>query len=71
MPNPDLSFEIHLTEHCNLNCKGCFHFSCIAEEEYLTKEEFERDISRISELSKGVVKENKVAWRRAAITSGY
>lgn len=24
--------QIHLTEHCNLNCKGCTHFSPVAKE---------------------------------------
>ena len=25
-PMPLIHFSIHLTEHCNLNCKGCSHF---------------------------------------------
>jgi MoaA/NifB/PqqE/SkfB family radical SAM enzyme len=44
--------EIHITEHCNLNCKGCNHFSCLAEEEYLGVDQFEKDFKRLSELSK-------------------
>ena len=44
--------EVHVTEHCNLNCKGCNHFSCLAEEEYLNPNQFEKDIKRLSELSK-------------------
>lgn len=44
--------EVHITEHCNLNCGGCNHFSCIAEEEYLEPEQFEKDIRRLRELSK-------------------
>ena len=44
--------EIHVTEHCNLNCKGCNHFSCLAEEEYLELDQFERDFKRLAELSK-------------------
>ena len=27
IPSPTLQFEVHLTEHCNLNCKGCDNFS--------------------------------------------
>ena len=27
-----MSFEIHLAEHCNLNCKGCDNYSPVAEE---------------------------------------
>jgi len=44
--------EVHVTEHCNLNCKGCNHFSCLAEEEYLEVERFEKDFRRLAELSR-------------------
>ena len=44
--------EVHVTEHCNLNCKGCNHFSCIAGEEYLEPAQFEKDFSRLAELTK-------------------
>jgi MoaA/NifB/PqqE/SkfB family radical SAM enzyme len=45
--------EVHLTEHCNLNCIGCTHFSPLASPEFLSPETFERDLSRISVLTKG------------------
>lgn len=45
-----LRFEVHVTEHCNLNCRGCTHFSPLAEEEFLSIEEYERDCKRLSEL---------------------
>jgi hypothetical protein len=45
--------EIHITEHCNLNCKGCNHFSSLAREEYLEPDAFEKDLKRLAELSKG------------------
>lgn len=44
--------EIHVAEHCNLNCKGCNHFSCLAGEEFLDTAVFERDLKRLSEISK-------------------
>ena len=44
--------EVHITEHCNLNCRGCSHFSSLAEEEYLEPDSFERDFRRLAELSK-------------------
>jgi hypothetical protein len=44
--------EVHITEHCNLNCKGCNHFSSIAGEEYLDPGQFEKDFRRLAELSK-------------------
>jgi len=44
--------EVHVVEHCNLNCKGCNHFSSLAKEEYLKPEQFEKDFTRLAELSK-------------------
>ena len=43
--------EIHLTEHCNLNCKYCSHFSCIAEEEYYNIQNYEKDIIRLAKVT--------------------
>lgn len=45
-----IRFEIHLTEHCNLNCAGCNNFSCIAEHEFIDCAEFRRDMSRMGEI---------------------
>lgn len=52
-PRPLLKFEVHLAEHCNLNCKGCFHMSSIAKPEFLDPEEYEKDCARLSELYDG------------------
>ncbi len=30
-----IRFEVHITEHCNLNCKACNNFSCIATPEFV------------------------------------
>ena len=55
-PKANIDFvEIHLTEHCNLNCQCCSHFSQLAESEFANIEVFERDIKRLSELSNGEV----------------
>lgn len=56
-PREKLQFNIHIAEHCNLNCRGCYHFSSIAEEEYLKIEEFERDMQRLGELFQGELEE--------------
>lgn len=48
-------FEVHLTEHCNLNCQSCFHFSPLAEEEYADIASFEKDFKRLSELANGKI----------------
>jgi len=45
---------VHVAEHCNLNCKGCNHFSSLAKEEFLKPEEFERDFKRLAELTKKI-----------------
>ena len=40
-PRESLKYEVHLTEHCNLNCKSCFHYSSIAEKDFLDVDEYE------------------------------
>lgn len=55
-----LKFEIHITEHCNLNCKYCNHFSPLAEEKYLSLEEYERDLARLSLLFDGQMQQIKL-----------
>ncbi len=42
--------EVHLTDHCNLNCRGCAHFSSIAEPAFADVEQFDRDFGRLAEL---------------------
>ena len=46
--------EFHLTEHCNLNCKGCYHFSNIAPEGYADHAVHERDMRRLSQLFRNI-----------------
>ena len=48
-----LRFEIHLAEHCNLNCKACNNFSPIAEPELVDVDEFKRDFERLGSLFSG------------------
>ena len=55
-PLPELQFEVDIVSHCNLNCKCCSQFSCIAEEEYISVEVMERDFKRLSELFAGQCK---------------
>jgi len=52
-----LRLDVHLADHCNLNCKGCEHLSPLAEEKFLSLEIFERDCRRISELTSRHIKE--------------
>ncbi len=46
--------EIHITEHCNLNCQSCTHFSPLAEPEFTDIYQFEKDIKRLSKLTKNI-----------------
>ena len=54
-PRKILQFEVHLTDHCNLNCARCSHFSPIAPEYYLNCETFEQDCIRLFELTHGKI----------------
>ncbi|GHT18404.1 hypothetical protein AGMMS4957_00660 [Bacteroidia bacterium] len=46
-------FEVHLTDHCNLNCKACSHFCPVADDNFLDVESFRRDCIRLAELTNG------------------
>lgn len=50
-----LRFNIDIVSHCNLNCKGCGHFSPLSSEGYVTLDSFRNDCRRLSELSGGIV----------------
>ena len=57
LTNEVLFFEVGIVEHCNLNCRGCSHFSPIAEPYFMAPDVFERDTARLSELFHG-----QAAW---------
>lgn len=41
--------EHHITDHCNLNCAGCSHFSPIAEPWYESIEDFKHDFNILAD----------------------
>ena len=48
---PKLQYlETHVVDQCNLNCRGCSHFSPIAKTNNYSFNEFEKDIYRLAEL---------------------
>lgn len=49
-PRLNLQFEMHLVEHCNLNCQMCTHFSPLACPKYTSIDVFSKDMSRIHKL---------------------
>ena len=47
-------FEIHLTDHCNLNCKGCAHFSNLCTPTFADLAGFEADMRGMAATFSGV-----------------
>lgn len=41
--------EIHIVDHCNLNCAGCNHFSPLAEPTFISKEDFTNQLKIVAE----------------------
>jgi len=49
--NPRLQrLVVHLTDHCNLNCKGCTHFSNIAKPAFADVEQFECEFKQLATI---------------------
>ena len=40
----------HITDHCNLDCRGCSHFSNIADPAFADPEQLDREFARLSKL---------------------
>ena len=41
------TLELHVTDHCNLNCKSCSHYAPIADEFYISLRELEQYYNNI------------------------
>lgn len=55
MNNRSLKYlEIHLVDHCNLNCKGCGHFSTLSPPSFLSLKEFEDDLKQLKKHVKTI-----------------
>ena len=51
LSKPFLNYlEINLVDNCNLNCKGCAHFSNICDKKYVEVEQFERDLKKVTTI---------------------
>lgn len=55
-PRASLQFQVDITRHCNLNCIYCGNYSPLAKKEFLDLEEYQKDLSRLSELFHGEAK---------------
>lgn len=42
--------ETHITEACNLKCKGCSHFSVFAKPKHKDIQEFDREFERLADI---------------------
>lgn len=45
---------VHLTDHCNLNCRGCTHFSNIAEPNFADVDEFKKEFEQLTHIFLGM-----------------
>lgn len=43
--------ETHILEHCNLNCRGCSHFSGLAKPEFKPLDDFVNEMAALSKLT--------------------
>lgn len=48
-----LSFEVGISEHCNLNCKGCSHFSPISPKYNMPLDLYAKDLRQLSNIFHG------------------
>lgn len=54
IPRPCLEYlVINILDHCNLRCKGCDHFACIADPYFVPVDTIKRDVERMSEILHG------------------
>lgn len=59
-PKQKLAFEVHLVDHCNLNCAYCDHFAPFAKPNYYDVGQYEKDLKRLYELFKNDIVEIKI-----------
>lgn len=49
-----LKIDVHVTEICNLNCKGCSHFSPLARTEYLDLKKYATSLQHLAKIEKAI-----------------
>ena len=52
-----LRLEFVVTDYCNLNCVGCTHYSPLAAKEFEPLEQLERNMSHLSEVCRGQIRQ--------------
>lgn len=54
IPRPCIEYlVVNILDHCNLRCKGCDHFACIADPYFVPVDTIRRDVERMSEILHG------------------
>ena len=52
---PELTYlELHLTDHCNLNCRACDHYCPVAPPQYADLPQYLRDLRRLRQLFRNI-----------------
>lgn len=46
----NLTIEVNVADHCNLNCQSCNHFAPLAMEKYLNIDVYEKDLVRLMQV---------------------
>lgn len=46
--------DVHVTDHCNLNCRGCEHYSSVSEPVFADLEATVKDLTRLSQLFESI-----------------
>ncbi|MDE6015533.1 MAG: radical SAM protein [Acetatifactor sp.] len=49
-PKEEYTLEVNVSDHCNLSCQMCDHYSQLSKERFLDIEQFEKDMKRLGEL---------------------
>jgi organic radical activating enzyme len=56
IPQQQLSyFVLNILDHCNLRCRGCDHFSAIAEERFVSLNDIKKDLVQMAKILNGDV----------------
>lgn len=54
VPRPYLEYlVVNILDHCNLRCKGCDHFACVADPYIVPYQTLYKDIQRMAEIMHG------------------
>ena len=48
--------ELHIVDHCNLNCVGCSHFSPLAEPYFKDVDEYREEMKDLSKFEIGTIR---------------